>query len=95
MVDQFVKIMKGDEVIEVHPLALADHLRLGWKIYDDQAQAAAEKKAAEEQAEADSKAAVEKSVADAKAVQAKAAEDARTAASKSKPSSSSSSKGKS
>jgi hypothetical protein len=27
---EFIKVAKGDEVIEVHPLALADHKRLGW-----------------------------------------------------------------
>lgn len=79
---EFIKVTKGDEIIEISPLALADHKRLGWILWDEQAQAAAERKAVEEKAEADSKAAIDKAVADAQAVQAKAAADAKVPAGK-------------
>lgn len=32
---KFIKVQKGDEVIEVHPDALADHKRLGWSVVEE------------------------------------------------------------
>ena len=30
--DEFIKVTKDGETIEIHPLALDDHKRLGWKV---------------------------------------------------------------
>lgn len=34
MADEFIKVTKDGETIEVHPLALEDHKRLGWKVVE-------------------------------------------------------------
>lgn len=47
---EFIKVTKGDEIIEISPLALADHKRLGWILWDEQAQAAIDKAVADAQA---------------------------------------------
>ena len=31
---EFIKVTKDGEVIEIHPLALADHKRLGWTVVE-------------------------------------------------------------
>ena len=38
--DKFILVEKDDEQIEIHPLALEDHKRLGWKVVGEQAVAA-------------------------------------------------------
>lgn len=36
---EFVKVTKDGEIIEVHPDALADHMRLGWVVVEQRIEA--------------------------------------------------------
>ena len=78
---EFIKVTKDGETIEISPLALADHLKLGWSLLDEDTQLAqaADALAAKEKAEADAVAVAEKVAADNKAAIAKAEADARAA----------------
>ena len=40
MAEKFIKVKKDDEVIEIHPLTLDDHKRLGWKVVGEESEAA-------------------------------------------------------
>jgi len=55
MADEFVKMSKGDETIDVHPLAVEDHKRLGWVVVIDEAAKAAESAPAAEKSKASAK----------------------------------------
>jgi hypothetical protein len=35
---EFIKVTKDNQIIEVHPDALEDHKRLGWKIVEEAAE---------------------------------------------------------
>ena len=87
MAEQLIKVTKDGEVIEIHPLALDDHQKLGWQLYNEITGMAvtahvADALAAEEKAAADALAAEEKAAADAKAAQAKAEADVKAAKAK-------------
>ena len=85
----FIKVTKDGEVIEISPLALANHIQLGWVLFDEDmgnAQAV-DAQAAQEKAEADALAAAEKTAADNKAAITKAEADARAATAKTAPAS--------
>jgi len=85
----FIKVTKDGEVIEISPLALANHRQLGWVLFDEEfgnAQAV-DAQAAHEKAEADAIAAQEKAAAENKAAITKAEVDARAAAAKTAPAS--------
>jgi hypothetical protein len=54
MADQFVKMTKDGETIEVSPLVVKDHERLGWKVVE--AMVKTETEAADADVDADAKA---------------------------------------
>jgi len=83
---EFIKVTKDGEVIEISPLALANHIQLGWVLLDDDTHNAqvADAIAAKEKSEADAIAAAEKAAADNKATIAKAEAEAKKKAAEKK-----------
>lgn len=53
MADKFVKMSKEGETIEVNPLCVDDHKRLGWAVFGETEEAKAEKETVKAQARAE------------------------------------------